>query len=107
MAEGGTRTAGRWFMGKEPKKCLQVVCGIRTLYFMILRKSLLLETCAERFLDEVTCFLRVTDTISGRKTRWDLMDQGCVCLDNFLKKFVFNWRIIALQCCVGFRCTTV
>ena len=99
--------AGSWLMGEEPKRRLQVVCGIRTLYFMILRKSLLLETCAERFLDEVMCFLRFIDTVSGRKTGWDLMDQGCLCIDNFLKKFVFNWRIIALQCCIGFLCTTV
>ena len=66
---------------------------------MILRKSLLLETRAEQFLDEVTCFLRFIDIISGRKTGWDLRDQGCLLIIFF--KFVFTWRIIALHCCIG------
>ena len=99
VAEGGTHTARRWLMGEELKRRLRVVCGIRTLYFMILRKSLLLETRAEQFLDEVTCFLRFIDIISGRKTGWDLRDQGCLLIIFF--KFVFTWRIIALHCCIG------
>ena len=27
--------------------------------------------------------------------------------DNFVFKFVFNWRVIALQCCVGFSHTSM
>ena len=99
--------AGPWLMGEEPKIRLQVVCRIRTLYFMILRKSLLLETRAEWFLDEVTCFLRSIDQFLGERLSGIWWTRGVCVLIIFKKKIVFKWRIIALQCCIGFRCTTV